>query len=116
MQSHFGKAQAGRNDVPAAVGPRPYGISPGSGSTCEQSALLGPVQRQIKFGQTRRGQLDGLPALHDRFDQFRAQKRKTNEPADITPGDAVTLGQRLQRRRAGRWPARQTTRARARSP
>jgi hypothetical protein len=48
------------------------------GSTCEQSALLGPLQGQIEFGQTRRGQLDGLPALHDRFDQLRAQEGKTN--------------------------------------
>ena len=42
------------------------------GSACEQFALLGPVQRQIEFGQTRRGELDGLPALQDRFDQLRA--------------------------------------------
>src|SRR5215831_13025962 len=97
MQSHLGKAQAGCNDAPAAVGPRPCGISPGSGSTCEKSALLGPVQRQIESGQTRRGQLDGLPALQDRFDQLRAQEGKTNEAADVAPGDTITLGQRLQR-------------------
>ena len=79
MQSHFRKAQTGRNDAPAAVGPRALRhISRLCGSTCEQSALLAPVQRQIKFGQTRRGQLDGLPALQDRFDQLRAQEGKTN--------------------------------------
>ena len=75
MQSHFGKAQAGRNDAPAALGPRALRhISWLCGSTCEQSALLGPVQGQIEFGQTRRGQLDGLPAgegegVADRFDR-----------------------------------------------
>ena len=62
------------------------------GSTCEQSALLGPVQGQIEFGQTRCGQLDGLPALQDRFDQLRAQEGKTNKPADVASGDTVTLG------------------------
>ena len=67
------------------------------GSTCEQSALLGPVQWQIEFGQTRRGELDGLPALQDRLDQLRAQEGEANQPADVAPGDAVTLGQLLQR-------------------
>jgi hypothetical protein len=42
MQSHFGKAQTDRNDAPAAVG-RKKDISQLCGSTCEQSALLGPV-------------------------------------------------------------------------
>src|SRR5437016_1724151 len=60
------------------------------GSTCEQSALLGPIQWQIEFGQTRRGELDGLPAWQDRFDQLRAQEGETNEPADVAPGDVVT--------------------------
>ena len=69
------------------------------GSACEQFALPGPVQRQIEFGQTRPGQRDGLPALQDRVDQLRAQEGETNKPADVAPGDAVTLGQRLQRRR-----------------
>jgi len=40
------------------------------GSTCEQSALLGPVQWQIEFGLMRRGELDGLPALQARVDQL----------------------------------------------
>ena len=79
MQSQFGKAQAGvANDAPAAVVRRLRYISRLCDSTCEQSALLGPVRRQIEFGQTRRGQLDGLPALQDRFDQLRAQEGKTN--------------------------------------
>ena len=29
--------------------------------------LLGPIERQIEFGQSRRSELDGLPALQDRF-------------------------------------------------
>ena len=62
------------------------------GSACEQFALLGPVQRQIEFGQTRRGGRDGLPALQDRVDQLRAQERETNKPADVASGDTVTLG------------------------
>ena len=38
------------------------------GLTCEQSALLGPVERQIKPGQTRRGKLYGLSTLKDCLD------------------------------------------------
>jgi hypothetical protein len=30
--------------------------------------LLGPVEWQIEFGQTRRRKLDRLPALQDRLD------------------------------------------------
>ena len=55
--------------------------------------LLGPVKRQIQFGQPRRGERDGLPALQDRLDQLGAQKREANETADVAPGNAVTLGQ-----------------------
>ncbi len=50
-----------------------WGISVGTcGSGCEQSVLLGSVQRQIEFRQTRRGELDRLPALQDRLDHLRA--------------------------------------------
>ena len=56
------------------------------GSTCEQFALLGPVQRQIEFGQTRRGERDGLPALQDRVDQLWAQEGETNKPAGCSAG------------------------------
>jgi hypothetical protein len=34
--------------------------------------LLGPVQRQIEFGQPRRSELNGLAALQDCLDQLRA--------------------------------------------
>ena len=43
-------------------------------SLCEESGLLGPIERQIEFGQSRRSELDGLPALQDRFNQLRAQE------------------------------------------
>ena len=59
--------------------------------------LLRPVQRQIEFGQPRRGELDGLPALQDRLDQLRAQEGETNKSANVAPGNAVTLGQLLKR-------------------
>src|ERR1700739_3986888 len=67
------------------------------GSACEQFVLLGPVQRQIEFGQPRRGERDGLPALQDRLDQLRAQEGEVNETANVAPGNAVTLGQLLER-------------------
>src|SRR6266446_2988074 len=54
------------NHAPAGGGCGPRHISQLRGSTCEQSALLRPVHRQIEFGQTGRRELDGLPALQDR--------------------------------------------------
>src|SRR6516165_9130046 len=65
--------------------------------TCEQSVLLGPVERQIELAQTRRGEFTGLPPLQDRLDQLRAQEGKANQTPDVAPGDAVTLGQFLER-------------------
>ena len=59
--------------------------------------LLGPVKRQIEFGQPRQGELDGLLALQDRLDQLRAQEGEANETANVASGDAVTLGQHLER-------------------
>src|SRR5277367_4929875 len=67
------------------------------GLACEQFGLLRPVQRQIEFGQSRRGELDGLAALQDRLDQLRAQEGEANETANVAPGNAVTLGQVLKR-------------------
>ena len=86
MQSQFGKAQTGRNHAPAAVGRYLRHTSWLCGSACEQFALLGPVQRQIEFGQTRRGERDGLPALQDRVDQLWAQEGETNKPAGCSAG------------------------------
>src|SRR5436190_19613608 len=98
MQSHLPKVLTICKRRAAAVGPRPG--APLSGVAvlaCEQFVLLGPVQRQIEFGQPRRGERDGLPALQDRLDQLRAQEGETNETANVAPGNAVTLGQLLER-------------------
>ena len=78
--------------------------------------LLGPVERQIEFGQTRRGDLDGLAALQHRFDELGAQKREIDEAPNVAPAYAVALGQFMQRSGRGRWRAPQTTRGRARLP
>ena len=96
MQSHFGRAQTGPNDG-QQLRRDPAPLSPGCGLACEQSALLDPVERQIECCQTRRGERDGLPTLQDRLDQIRAQKGEANQASDVAPGDAVTLGQVLQR-------------------
>src|SRR6516164_10627040 len=58
--------------------------------TCEQSVLLGPVERQIELAQTRGGAFTGLPPLQDRLDQLRAQEGKANQTPNVAPGDAVT--------------------------
>src|SRR6202047_1241661 len=98
MQSHLPKvltvckSRAARGGVPA------WGISVRScGLACEQFLLLRPVQRQIEFGQPRRRERDGLPALQDRLDQLRAQEGEANETANVAPRNAVTLGQFLER-------------------
>src|SRR6202011_5514831 len=67
------------------------------GLACEQVVLLGPVQRQVEFGQPRRGELGGLPGLEDRLDQLRAQEGEANEAANVAPANAVTLGQLVKR-------------------
>src|SRR5271155_5018396 len=98
MQSHLRKAltlsQTTRGRGEAAA----WGTSVRScGLACEQFVLLRPVERQIEFGQPCRGELDGLPALQDRLDQLRAQESEANETANVAPGNAVTLGQHLER-------------------
>src|SRR5271168_1458764 len=97
MQSYLPKVLTVRNDA-RPRGAAAWGTSVRScGLAGEQFVLLGPVQRQIEFGQPRRGELDGLPALQDRLDQPRAQEGEANETANIAPGNAVTLGQLLER-------------------
>src|SRR5437763_1635961 len=98
MQSHLLKVsdrmQITRSRGRAAA----WGTSVRScGLACEQFVLLGPVQRQIEFAQPRRSERDGLPALQDRLDQLRAQEGEANETANVAPGNAVTLGQLLER-------------------
>src|SRR6266446_1458138 len=48
---------------------------PGLGTLCrgrslarQKAALIGPIERQIEFGKTRRGEVDRLPAVQDRLD------------------------------------------------
>src|SRR5215813_2140145 len=66
-------------------------------SACEESVLLGPVERQIEFAQTRRSERDAVPAFQDRVDEPRAQEGEIDEAPDITPADAVALGQLFER-------------------
>ena len=63
----------------------------------QQAALVGPVERQIEFGETCRGEFDRLPAVQDRVDQLGAEKGKVDEAPDIATGDAIALGQFPQR-------------------
>ena len=72
----------------------------GRSSVSEQAALVGPVERQIEFGETCRGELDRLSAVQDRLDQLGAEKGEVDEAPDIATGDAVALGQFAQRSRA----------------
>src|SRR5207249_2968356 len=69
----------------------------GRSSVSEQAALIGPVERQIESGKTRRSEFDGLPAVQDRLDQLGTQKGEVDEAPDIATGDAVALGQFPQR-------------------
>ena len=65
-------------------------------SACEEFVLLGPVERQIECAQTCRGERDGVPALQDRVDEKRAQEGEVDQAPDVTPCDAVALGQLLE--------------------
>src|SRR6202040_3965186 len=94
MQSHLPKVLT----VCKRRGAAAWGISVRCcGLACEQFLLLRPVQRQIEFGQPRRGVKDGVPALQDRLDQLRAQEGETNETANMAPGKTGTLGQQSDR-------------------
>src|SRR5712672_2145786 len=98
MQSHLRQVLTlSQNDTRPRWGRGLGHICPELRFSCEQFVLLRPVQRQIEFGQPRRGKLGALPALQDRLDQLRAQESETNESANVAPGNAVTLGQLLER-------------------
>ena len=76
--------------------PRPWPGLPlfaGRSSARQEAALIGPVERQIEFGEARRSELDGLPAVQDHLDQLGAQKGEVDQAPDIATGDAVALGQ-----------------------
>src|SRR5437868_7200942 len=97
MQSHLLKVSDRMQITRGRGGAAAWGTSVRSCSlACEQLVLLGPAQRQIEFGQPRRGELDGLPALQDRLDQLRAQEGETDEAANVAPRNAVALGQFLE--------------------
>ena len=68
----------------------------------QQAALVGPVERQIEFGETCRGEFDRLPAVQDRLDQLGAEKGQVDEAPDIATRDAIALGQFPQRSGASR--------------
>src|SRR5437899_67750 len=97
MQSPPGRSQPSTRRAQAL--PWTHSIE-GRSSVSEQAALIGPVERQIEFGKTRRREFDGLPAVQDRLDQLGAQKGEVDEAPDIATGDAVALGQFPQRSRA----------------
>ena len=90
MQSHLG-----RFELSTCQGHGPGMPARVRRSACEEFVLLGPVERQIEFAQTRRGEHDGVPALQDRVDEKRAQEGEVNEAPDVTPRDAVARGQLL---------------------
>src|SRR5690348_2970043 len=101
MQSHLRQVLTCRKTTRGRGGVAAWGTSVRRcGLACEQFVLLRPVQRQIEFGQPGRGELDGLPALQDCFDQWWAQEGEANETANVAPGNAVTLGQLLERSNA----------------
>src|ERR1700721_4629231 len=98
MQSHLLKGSDLLQTTRGRGGTAAWGISVRScGLACEQFLLFRPVQWQIEFGQPRRRERDGVPALQDRLDQLRAQEGEANETANVAPRNAVTLGQILER-------------------
>src|SRR6516162_6379498 len=100
MQSHPGATRTRCNDAQAVVVPAVLRHLELWRLRSEKPVLLGPVERQIEFGQTRRSKLDRLPALQDCLDQLWAQEGQTNKTPDVAPADAVAFGQLLQRSRA----------------
>src|ERR1700732_2706415 len=97
MQSPLGKSRRSTRKAQALAWT--HSIE-GRSSVREQGVLIGPVERQIEFGKTRRSEFDGLSALQDRLDQVGTQKGEVDEAPDIATGDAVALGQFPQRSRA----------------
>src|SRR5258707_2180 len=70
-------------------------------SVSEQAALIGPVERQIEFGKTRRSEFDGLPALQDRLDQLGAQKGEVDETPSVKgPSPECVSTREMRRKRA----------------
>src|SRR5437016_14660956 len=94
MQSPLGKSERSTRRAQALAWTH---FVEGRSSARQKAALIGPVERQIEFGKTRRSEFDGLAALQDRLDQLGAQKGEVDEAPDIATGNAVALGQFPQR-------------------
>jgi hypothetical protein len=65
MQSPLGKSERSTRRAQALAWTH---FVEGRSSARKQAALIGPVERQIEFGKTRRSEFDGLPAVQDRLD------------------------------------------------
>ena len=76
MQSHPGATRTRCNDAQAVVVPAVLRHLELWRLRSEKPVLLGPVERQIEFGQTRRSKLDRLPALQDCLDQLWLKKAR----------------------------------------
>ena len=101
MQSRSG-ARTGCNDAQAVVVPAVLRHLELLRLRSEKPVLLGPAERQIEFGQTRRRKLDRSPALQDCFDQLWAQEGQTNKTPDIAP-DRIAQDGCVVRRAAQAW-------------
>ena len=64
--------------------------------------LVGPIERQIEFRETRRRKLDGLPTVQDRLDYLGVQESEVDETPDVATRDAVARGQFAKRSGASR--------------
>src|SRR5215475_6266171 len=96
MQSHL-EGSKHPNDAPALSKVTAWMLARVRSSACKEFVLLGPVERQIEFAQTRRSERDGVPAFQDRVDEPGAQESEIDQATDVTPADAVALGQLFER-------------------
>src|SRR6267143_1763970 len=65
MQSPLGKSALNEKSPDLGLAHSVEGRS----SARQEAALIGPVERQIELGKTRRSEFGRLPALRDRLDQ-----------------------------------------------
>ena len=79
-------------------GGRPGRLCSGVAGLAQQFLLFlsSPAADRVRSAAYR-ASVHGLPALQDRLDQLRAQKGEANEQGERAPGNAVTLGQLLER-------------------
>src|SRR5438093_13623845 len=100
MQSPLGKSERSTRSAQALVWT--HSIKGRYLTARQQAALIGPVERQIEFGETCRGEFDRLPAVQDHLDQLGAEKGEVDEAPDIATRDAIALCQFPQRSGASR--------------